>query len=58
MASLARSHYRAARAIEFSRAALPAVLPTALVPLYLRNSDPRLWRKQLVYLRAAAMGRI
>lgn len=57
-AVLADSHYRLARTTAFPRAALPAVLPAALVPLYLKRPDPPLWRKQLVYLRAAAMGRI
>jgi phytoene synthase len=57
-ASLARSHYHAARAHKFPRDALPAIMPAALAPLYLRNSNPPLWRKQLVYLRAAALGRV
>jgi hypothetical protein len=47
-----------ARRRRLPRALLPVVLPAALVPLYLRRSDPPLWRKLLVYLRAALRGRI
>lgn len=57
-APLARSHFAAARTIKIPREVLPAVLPAALTPLYLKRSDPPLWQKQLVYLRAAALGRI
>lgn len=57
-AAVARAYFRTARRMKLPRAALPAVLPAALVPLYLTRTDPPLWRKQLVYLRAAVMGRI
>lgn len=56
--TLARQHLAAARRTKYPREALPAVMPAALVPLYLKRADPPLWRKQLVYLRAAALGRI
>jgi 15-cis-phytoene synthase len=55
---LARSHYEAAQKIAMPREALPAFMPAALVPLYLKNLDPPLWRKQIVFLCAAMRGRI
>lgn len=54
----ARHHLAAARKLPKPREALPAFLPAALVPLYLKRSDPPLWRKQLVFLRAAVTGRV
>ncbi len=54
----ARHHLASARKIAIPNETLPAFLPAALVPLYLKRSDPPLWRKQLVFLRAAATGRI
>jgi phytoene synthase len=57
-AAIARAYYGVARCRGLPRSALPAVLPAALVPLYLKHLDPPLWRKQLVYLRAAALGGI
>lgn len=56
-AALAKTHYARAHHA-YSRALLPAVLPAALVPLYLRNPDPPLWRKQVAYLSAVLRGRI
>ena len=38
--------------------ALAAFLPAALVPLYLKRPDPPLYRRQLVFLRAAICGRL
>ena len=55
---LAQSHYDAARKLPMPRESLPAFLPAALVPLYLKRTDPPLWRKQLSMLRAAMRGRI
>ena len=57
-AALAQSHYDAARNLPTPRAALPAFLPAALVPLYLKRLDPPLWRKQIAYLRTSWRGRI
>jgi phytoene/squalene synthetase len=54
---LARQHHQQARHA-YPRALLPVVLPAALVPLYLGNPDPPLWRKQIAYLGAALRGRI
>jgi len=63
-----REHFHAARRLRAPRALLPAFLPAALVPLYLRRADRRwfnalrhsgdvsLHRKQMALL-AAAMGR-
>ena len=53
VASRARAHLAAARKLAKPREALPAFLPAALVPLYLKRSDPPLWRRQLIFLRAA-----
>ena len=53
---LAQAHYAAARRIQFPKAALPAVMPAGLVPLYLKNPAPALWRKQLAYLGIAFRG--
>jgi phytoene synthase len=58
IAQLARTHLAAARKLVRPREALPAFLPAALVPLYLKRSDPPLWRRQLVFLRGAISGRI
>jgi hypothetical protein len=52
-----RTHYAKARSIRYPRTVLPAVMPAALAPLYLRG-DPPLWRKQTAYLRVAVSGRI
>jgi len=57
-AALARAHYAAARQIIVPKAVLPAVLPAALVPLYLNRPDPVLWRKQIVLLGTALRGRL
>jgi len=57
-AVLARAHLAAARALDMPREALPALLPAALVPLYLRRADPPLWRRQLRLLRAGLSGRL
>lgn len=57
-AAVAQKHFDAARRIRYPRAILPAVMPAALVPLYLKNAEPPLWKKQIVYLRAALRGRI
>ena len=57
-AALARKHFAAARKLPMPREALPAFLPTALVPLYLKRNDPPLWRKQIAYLRASWRGRL
>jgi phytoene synthase len=56
--TLARAHLAAARAIDIPRGALPAFLPAALVPLYLRRPDPPMWRKQVSLLRAALSRRL
>ncbi len=60
----ARNHFAAARKARFG-AALPVVMPAALVPLYLgtieRGGDPRevpLFRRQAVFLRCALTGRL
>jgi phytoene/squalene synthetase len=58
IAQLARTHLTAARKLAKPREALPAFLPATLVPLYLKRSDPPLYRRQLVFLRAAISGRI
>jgi phytoene synthase len=57
-AALAKSHYDAARKTRLPRAGLPALMPAALVPLYLKRSDPPLWRKQIFLLRAVVRGRL
>jgi len=57
-AGAARSHLAAARKLALPAGALPAFLPAALVPLYLKRNDPPLWRRQLVFLRAAISGRL
>ncbi|MDE2133609.1 MAG: squalene/phytoene synthase family protein [Alphaproteobacteria bacterium] len=53
-----RHHLTAARKIAMPAEALPAFLPAALVPLYLKRSDPPLWRKQIALLWAAIRGGI
>jgi phytoene synthase len=53
IAQHARTHLAAARRLAKPREALPAFLPAALVPLYLKRNDPPLWRRQLIFLRAA-----
>jgi hypothetical protein len=55
-AALAHIHYEAARKAALPREALPAVLPATLTPLYLKRSDPQLWRKQIALWRAALRG--
>jgi phytoene/squalene synthetase len=55
--TLAKEHFARARRTRIPRALLPAVLPVSLVPLYLKRSDPPLWRKQIAYLGAALRGR-
>jgi phytoene synthase len=57
-AHAARCHFEAARRITVPRHSLPAFLPAALVPLYLKRNDPPLWRRQLVFLRSAVRGRL
>jgi len=57
-ADAARSHFETARRMAMPRDAFAAYLPAALVPLYLRRNDPPLWRRQLVFLRAAVGGRL
>lgn len=57
-AQIARSHLAAARTMAMPRDTFPAFLPAALVPLYLKRNDPSLWRRQLVFLRAATRGRL
>ena len=57
-AALARAHFAAARRLPIPREALPAFLPVALVPLYLKRRDPPVWRRQVWLLRAALRGRI
>ena len=57
-AAPARRHFAAARAMAMPRAALPAFLPAALVPLYLKRAEPALWRKQAVLLLAGLRGRL
>jgi phytoene synthase len=54
----ARRHLAAARKMAVPQDALAAFLPAALVPLYLRRSDPPLWRRQIVLFSAATRGRI
>lgn len=56
--ALARSHYETARKMKLPKAVLPAVMPASLVPLYLKRSDPPLWRKQIAYLGVAFRGRL
>jgi phytoene/squalene synthetase len=56
--TVARAHYMAARKTAVPRQALPAFLPAALAPLYLKQPDPPLWRKQVSLLRAAMSGRL
>lgn len=57
-AALARAHYDAARKMRIPKLALPAFLPAALVPLYLKRPEPALWRKQISLLRVAVRGRL
>jgi phytoene synthase len=56
----ARDHYRALRRLPKPGKAFAALLPAALVPLYLRNParDVPLYRRQLALLRAAITGRV
>lgn len=56
--TLANQHFAQARRTRIPRALLPAVLPAALVPLYLKRSDPPLWRKQIAYLKAMMLGKL
>ena len=58
IAQRARHHLATARKCARPQDVLPAFLPAALVPLYLRRSDPALWRKQIVLLGAAMRGHI
>jgi phytoene synthase len=58
IARVARTHLAAARKLAKPREALPAFLPAALVPLYLKRGNPPLWRRQLVFMRTAISGRI
>ena len=55
---LAKRHFATARKVVVPKPALPAVMPAALVPLYLKRAEPSLWRKQLAYLRVAVSGRL
>ena len=55
---LARAHYTAARKMVVPKAVLPALMPAALVPLYLKRPEPLLWRKQIAYLRVAMRGKL
>jgi len=57
-AALTKKHFAAARRLRYPRAILPAVMPAALAPFYLKTGDPPLWKKQIAYLRAALRGRI
>lgn len=54
----AMEHLRKTRGAGNFGAALPALLPAALVSLYAKREDPPLWRKQIVYLAAALKGRL
>ncbi len=56
--ALARRHFAAARKTAVAKAALPAVMPAALVPLYRKHAEPPLWRKQIVYVRVAITGKL
>jgi len=58
LAARAREYLSKARAMTRPQASLPAFLPAALVPLYLKRDDPPLWRRQLALLVAAWRGRI
>jgi phytoene synthase len=70
MAEAARSHLRAAREISTPRKFLPALLPAALVPLYLKPLtdagfnpfrdvvDVPIYRRQLAMLRASWRGKL
>jgi phytoene synthase len=70
IAAHARAHYEAARKRQIPGHSLPALMPAGLVPLYLRklsrtgfdplrgSSDVANYRKQIVFLRAALMGKI
>jgi hypothetical protein len=55
----ARAHFLAARQIR-PRAALPAILPAALVPIYLKRmgKDVPIHRRQMALLTAALKGRL
>ncbi|MDR3528015.1 MAG: squalene/phytoene synthase family protein [Rhizomicrobium sp.] len=55
---VARAHFAAARKGGVPKAALPALMPASLVPLYLKRPEPLLWRKQITYLRVAIRGRL
>ena len=57
-AALARTHYVAARKIVVPKAVLAAVIPAALVPLYLKRPDPPQWRKQIALFGTALRGRL
>jgi len=58
IARTAQTHLAAARKLAIPKEALPAFLPAALVPLYLRRSDPALWRKQIALFAAAIRGHV
>jgi phytoene synthase len=56
--ALARTHFSTACTMALPREGLPAFLPAALVPLYLRRSNPPLWRRQAALLFASLRGRL
>ena len=63
IAARARERFAAARRLARPRGALAAILPAALVPLYLGRvlrgeNDPPLYRRQLALMRAAITGRL
>lgn len=59
-AAESRTRFEKARTLSRSNAALPAFLPAALVPLYLKSlgRNVPLYRKQLAFLGAATRGRL
>jgi phytoene synthase len=69
LARAANEHFERTRRIPIPKHVLPAILPAALVPAYLRDvtrdgrqplrdrSDVSLFRRQLILLRAATLGR-
>jgi hypothetical protein len=54
--ALAKHHFAAARRIKPAKAQLPVIMPVSLVPLYVKQSTPPLWRKQIAYLGVALRG--
>ncbi len=54
----AQDRLDAARQITVPPESLPAFLPAALVPLYLKRPDASQWRRQIAFLRAAMRGHI